>query len=241
MMIDLYASPTPNALKVIAMIEELGLPYRVKPIDVWRGEQFEDWFVALNPNSKVPVIVDPDGPDGPHTVFESGAILMYLAEKTGRLLPAAGSARSVALQWLMLQVASLGPMAGQLNHFVLYANDSCEYARSRYVTEVRRLYDLLERRLGETRHLAGEVFTIADVAVFPWVANLASRHATRYRFLDSENPGHPNLTRWFHECRARPAIARAEAAFARIPSTLAKATPEQLDRVFGRNAYARVD
>lgn len=238
--IELYASPTPNVFKVLIALEESGLAYRLKPVNIWKGEQFEDWFVALNPNSKVPVIVDPDGPGGaPHTVFESCAILLYLAEKTGTGLPADPAMRSGVLQWLMFQAANLGPASGQVNHFNLYAPKDQDYARSRYQTELGRLFDVMERQLERTAFFGSDAFSIADMAVYPWILNLRARYAQTLSFVDPYSPGHRRLADWTERCAARPGVARAQAAFAEIKSTLATATEPELDRVFGRNAYGR--
>ncbi len=238
--IELYASPTPNVFKVIIALEEAGLAYRLMPVNIWKGQQFEDWFVALNPNSKVPVIVDPDGPEGePHTVIESCAILLYLAEKSGVGLPSAPRARSSVLQWLIFQAANIGPMSGQLNHFALYAPEGQEYGRSRYVTEVRRLYAVIERALAATDFIGSDEFSIADMAIYPWVANLQARHGETLPFLVADAAEHPRLGAWFARCSARGAVERAQSAFASIKSTLATATDAERDRVFGRNSFAR--
>src|SRR5665213_124901 len=168
-MIDLYGTGSPNVFKILLMLAETELPYRLHDVAVLPGEQYSEAFRQLNPNGKVPVIVDPDGPAGkPQVVFESGAILIYLAEKSGQLLPADPSARSQTLQWLMLSAASIGPMFGQALHFRYVAASGNDYARRRYEREVERLYDVLETRLNDTEYLAGELFTIADVAAFPW-------------------------------------------------------------------------
>jgi GST-like protein len=209
-------------------------------VRIWQGEQFEPWFVALNPNSKVPVIADPDGPDGTrHVVIESCAILLYLAEKTGTGLPNAPLARSSVLQWLIFQAANLGPMSGQLNHFVLYAPPDESYGRSRYVTEVRRQYEVLERALAVHDYVGSSEFSIADMAIYPWIANLSSRHSEAYPFLAAGSAEHPRLAEWFARCGRRPAVIRAEEAFRAIRSTLPAASEEEKDRVFGRNAHAR--
>lgn len=236
----LYASPTPNVFKVLIAFEEADISYNVRPVNIWQGEQFEDWFKQINPNSKVPVIVDPDGPTGSrHVVFESCAILLYLAEKTGIGLPGEPLARSNVLQWLIFQAANLGPMCGQLNHFTLFAPADQNYGRSRYDTEVRRLYDVMEDRLAGCRHFGGDEFSIADMAIFPWLANLKSRHGETLRFPSLQSAEHPRLREWYLRCAARPAVERAQAAFSAIPSTLAHASEDERDRVFGRNAYAR--
>ncbi|TAN52057.1 MAG: glutathione S-transferase family protein, partial [Betaproteobacteria bacterium] len=163
-MIDLYTWSTPNGRKVSILLEECGLPYRVHAVNIGKGEQFADAFVAINPNSKIPAIVDSDGPDGaPITLFESGAILVYLAGKTGRFLPQSVRGRYEALQWLMFQMGGVGPIFGQVHHFLRSAKEPVPYAIDRYKTETRRLYGVLERRLGEAAFLAQE-YSIADIA-----------------------------------------------------------------------------
>jgi len=237
-MIDLYASTTPNVLKVEIMLEETGLPYGLKPVNVWKGEQFAPDFVALNPNSKVPVIVDHDVPGG-YAVFESGAILFYLAEKTGQLLPASGAARYDVMKWLVFQVANLGPMNGQFNHFDLYAGPgNHDYSLSRYTTELKRQYGVMERRLGEVPYLGGDAFSIADVAVFPWVLVQSNRLREKYPFLDKESPLYPNIAAWVKRCEARPGVQRGLTAHSALKSGLPTATPDDLDRIFGRGKYA---
>ncbi|MCZ6783160.1 MAG: glutathione S-transferase N-terminal domain-containing protein, partial [Proteobacteria bacterium] len=166
-MIDLYTSPTPNGWKVSIMLEETGLLYTVKPIDLSKLVQKEDWFLKLNPNGRIPAIVDRDA--GDFAVFESGAILLYLAEKSGQLLPADTEGRSVAIQWLMFQMGGVGPMQGQANVFYRYAPEKIQYAIDRYHKECRRLYEVLDRRLGEVEYLAGD-YGIADIATWPWVS-----------------------------------------------------------------------
>jgi GST-like protein len=237
-MITLYGSPTPNVLKVTIMLEEVGLEYEIRPVNIWKGEQFGEAFVRLNPNSKVPVIVDGGTQGDPHVVFESGAILFYLAERTGGLLPPAGSARYDVMQWLMFQVAGLGPMTGQFNHFTLFAPGGNEYSRSRYTTEVRRLYGVLEKRLTAARYLGGAEYSIADISVYAWIAHQSRRFGAATPFMNAASEHHPSLARWFGELAARPAVQRGEAAFATIRSTLPTATPDELDRVFGRGRYA---
>lgn len=165
-MIDLYASSSPNVQKIVIMLEETGLPYFIKQVNVHRGEQHAPDFVALNPNRKVLVIVDQDGPGGkPYTVFESGAVLLYLAHKTGRFLPSDVAKQFDAIQWLMIQLTGIGPMIGQFNHFVRFAADSA-YALDRYVSETRRLYDLIDARLQAVPYLGGDDYSIADIATF---------------------------------------------------------------------------
>ena len=237
-MIDLYASPTPNVLKVRIMLEEVGLPYRLLPINVWKGDQFTDAFKALNPNSKVPVIVDADAEGGPCPVFESAAILIYLAEKTGRFLPAAGRARTQVLPWLLFQAANQGPASGQLVHFQRYAGPGNDYSLSRYKTEVKRLYDVLEGRLSGTPYLAGEDYSIADMAALPWVLLFDRMFSEAIPFLKLDGDGGTALARWVSRCRQRPAVERAIALHAELKSDMPTATEDDRDRFFGRGAYA---
>lgn len=202
-MIDLYTWSTPNGRKVSILLEECGLPYRVHAVNIGKGEQFADAFVAINPNSKIPAIVDSDGPDGaPITLFESGAILVYLAGKTGRFLPQSVRGRYEALQWLMFQMGGVGPIFGQVHHFLRSAKEPVPYAIDRYKTETRRLYGVLERRLGEAAFLAQE-YSIADIATFPWVA--------RHEWHQVALADFPNVKRWFCTIGARPAVARGMA------------------------------
>ncbi|THF55300.1 glutathione S-transferase N-terminal domain-containing protein [Ollibium composti] len=238
-MIDLYAMVSPNVQKIYLMLEETGLAYTPHQVNIWKGEQFRPEFLALNPNAKVPVIVDGEGPEGrPYTVFESGAILIYLAEKTGRFLPREGIARHDTLQWLMVQLTGLGPMLGQFNHFCRFASDNA-YAVSRYTTEAARLYRLVDDRLGRSRYLGGEAYSIADMATFPWFRTEARLFGQTHPFMGVGSAEHPNLWRWFDEIAARPAVEKALEVIDRHPSTLATATTDEVDRVFGRGQYAR--
>jgi GST-like protein len=234
-MIDFYAMGSPNVVKIYVALEELGLPYTVHPVDVFNNDQFSAEFMKLNPNAKVPVIVDGDGPGGkPYTVFESGAILIYLAEKTGKLLAKDGAARYDALQWMMVQMTGLGPMSGQLVHFVRFAPPGNDYALSRYKTQVRTVYKTLEDRLASSRYLGGDEYSIADVATFPW-ARMTDM------FLAEAKDQHPNLLRWLAEIAARPAVVRALAAADAVRaqvSTFDKVSADKLDRVLGRGKYA---
>jgi GST-like protein len=231
-MIDLYALTSPNVQKIFFMLEELELAYRVIPIDVWKGEQFDPAFLKVNPNAKVPAIVDHDGPGGrPYTLFESGAILMYLAEKSGRLLPKDMAARYQVIQWLMLQVASIGPIFGQVVHFTRFALAGNDYAISRYRTEARRLVDLFEKRLGEATWVGGADYSIADIAAFPWLRNMTMVGVG----LDDK----PKLKQWVDTINARPAIGRALEKIAAIKSSRDTATQDNLDRLFGRGRHAR--
>lgn len=234
-MIDFYAMGSPNVVKVYIALEELALPYKVHPVDVWKHDQFKATFLKLNPNAKVPVIVDPAGPGGkPITVFESGAILMYLAEKTGKLLPKDGAARYEALQWMMVQMTGIGPMSGQLVHFLRFAPKGNEYAFSRYKTQVLATYTVLEERLASSKYLGGAEYGIADIATFPWA------RATDM-FLPGFKTGHPNIARWLESVAARPAVIKASAAADEVRgkvSAFDKVEPENLDKVFGRGKYA---
>lgn len=201
-MIDLYFSPTPNGLKIRLFLEETGLAYRVRPVRLSAGEQFAADFVAISPASKIPVIVDHAPRDGcdSQPVFESGAILLYLAEKCGKLLPADGRARSEALQWLFWQVSALGPMAGQAGWFRVYASAPVPAAIERYTRELQKLYGVLDRRLQGRDFLAGNQYSIADIACYPWIVpHLA--HGQSLAEL-------PNLSRWFRTIAARPATQR---------------------------------
>ncbi len=199
-MIDLYTSPTPNGWKVSIMLEETGLPYTVKPIDLSKLVQKEDWFLKLNPNGRIPAIVDRGA--GDFAVFESGAILLYLAEKSGQLLPSDTESRSVAIQWLMFQMGGVGPMQGQANVFYRYAPEKIQYAIDRYHKECRRLYEVLDRRLGEVEYLAGD-YGIADIATWPWV----SIHG----WAGVEVEGLDNLQRWIEVIGKRPAVVAGRA------------------------------
>jgi len=200
-MIDLYSWATPNGHKVHIMLEETGIPYRVHGVNIRTGEQFAPEFLRISPNNRIPAIVDPDGPAGrPLSLFESGAILVYLAGKSGKLLPQDLNDRYTALQWLMWQMGGVGPMFGQANHFRAYAVEKIAYAIERYTNEANRLTGVLDRRLAETRFLAGDEYSIADIAVFPWMRN------PERRGIDMN--AYPNAKRWFDEISARPAVQR---------------------------------
>jgi GST-like protein len=200
-MIDLYYFPTPNCWKVTIMLEETGLPYRLVPIDITAGEQHQASFLAVNPNNRVPAIIDHDAPGGPQPVFESGAILVYLAEKTGRFLPASGHARITTLEWLFWQMAGLGPIAGQAHHFVRFQPDN-RYALERFVNEARRLYGVLDRQLA-SRDWIADAYSIADMACWGWVWY----HGMHHQSLDD----FPAIARWFHAMGERTAVRRARA------------------------------
>jgi GST-like protein len=197
--IDLYTWGTPNGRKVSVMLEETALPYRVHSVDISKGEQFRPEFVALNPNSRIPAIVDDEGPGGPISLFESGAILIYLAEKTGRFMSSDPRRRLETLVWLMFQMGGVGPMFGQAHHFLRAAPEPVPYGIERYTKETRRLYGVLDKRLGAEPYLAGE-YSIADIATYPWVA--------RHEWHKVALADFPNVARWYETIGARPAVAR---------------------------------
>ena len=201
-MIDLYYWPTPNGHKITIFLEETGTPYRIVPVNIGRGDQFQPEFLKIATNNRMPAIVDHAPADGgkPVSVFESGAILVYLAAKTGRFLPHDTRAWVRVLEWLFWQVAGLGPMAGQTHHFVHYAPERIQYATDRYVNETSRLYAVLDRQLSGREFLAGE-YSIADIACYPWIVP----HKRQNQNLDD----FPCLKRWFEAIRARPAVVRA--------------------------------
>ncbi len=202
-MIELYTWSTPNGRKVSIMLEELGLPYKVHPINIGKNDQFEPGFVAINPNSKIPAIVDSEGPDGqPASMMESGAILIYLAEKKGKFLPASGRARYEVLQWLMFQMGGVGPMFGQVHHFLRAAKEPMPYSIERYTKETQRLYGVLDARLQAQPYLAGD-YSIADIATYPWVA--------RYDWHKTRLEDFPNVKRWFDVISQRPAVQKGMA------------------------------
>lgn len=235
-MIDLYGMGSPNVVRIYIALEELGLPYQVKPVDVFSGEQFSAEFRKLNPLAKVPVIVDHEGPDGkPYTVFESAAILLYLADKTGRLLPADKAAHFDAVQWLIKAVTTLGPMFGQYVHFVRFAPPGNEYSLSRYRTQVHRVLEVAEERLGQSEYLGGSEYSIADIAWFPWGRNIPALLGA-----DAAKP-YPKLTAWVQKLGARPAVTKALAAVDEVRARTTqfdKAKPETLNKVFGRGEFA---
>ncbi|WP_119353525.1 glutathione binding-like protein [Azohydromonas sediminis] len=200
-MIEVYSWATPNGHKVHIMLEECGLPYRVHAVDIGAGDQFAPEFLAISPNNKIPAIVDPDGPDGrPISMFESGAILLYLAAKTGKFLPADVRGKFEVLQWLMFQMGSVGPMLGQAHHFRLYAPEKIPYAIERYTNEAKRLYGVMNRQIARHRYIAGDEYTIADIAIFPWLRSWKNQG------IDWND--YPHLKGWFDEIAARPAVQR---------------------------------
>jgi len=199
--IQLYTWGTPNGHKVSIMLEEVGLAYAVHPVNIGNDEQFDPEFLKISPNNKIPAIVDPDGPDGgAFPLFETGAILMYLAEKTGQLWPQDPTGRWRTVEWLMWQMGGFGPMLGQANHFNKLAKETVPYGQQRYTNEAKRLYGVLDRRLGEVPYVAGDSYTIADIATWPW--------ARFHPWHGVELSDYPNVQRWYDEIAARPAVAR---------------------------------
>jgi GST-like protein len=207
-MIDVYSWPTSNGRKIHIMLEETGLPYQAHPVNLARREQFQPQFLKISPNNKIPAIVDRDGPGGaPISVFESGAILIYLARKSGMLLPADETEQYKVLQWLFMQVGSVGPMFGQAGHFRSKPEERGDYAVKRFTKEAERIYRVLDRRLGEAEYLAGH-YSIADIAVFPWTQTPEKQGQNRSDF--------PNVERWFNALRARPAVQRGIAVLREV-------------------------
>jgi GST-like protein len=227
-MIDFYIWYTSNARKVAIMLEETGLEYQSHVIDIGRGDQFTPEFLTISPNNKIPAILDPDGPDGgPIAVFESGAILVYLAEKTGSFLPAKGAARYHVMQWLMFQMASVGPMFGQYNHFHNYAREDGSYAKERYAKECNRLYRVMEKALVGQDYIAGD-YSIADMALWPWAHNFAGRGQ------DTEEV--PHVVAWAQRVGARDAVKRAMEAIGASPRT-GPIDNEHWENMYGATQY----
>jgi len=230
-MIDVYTWPTPNGHKVHIMLEETGLPYTMPAVDIGKGEQLKPEFLAISPNNKIPAIVDSHGPDGkPMSLFESGAILVYLAAKTGMLLPNDLRDRWSTLQWLMFQMGGLGPMLGQAHHFNFYAPEKIAYAMERYSKEANRLYGVLDRRLAESEYVGCGEYTIADISIMPWL-----RTAERQGVNMAE---YPNVKRWFDKLNERPAVQRGLQVLADIkrpPPT----DPSVRENLFGATQYQR--
>ena len=226
-MIDLYHWPTPNGHKITIFLEEAGVPYRIHPVDIRKGDQFKPEFLAISPNNRMPAIVDTDPADGgqPISLFESGAILLYLAEKTGQFIPQDLRGRAEVLQWLFWQVGGLGPMAGQNGHFANYAAEKIPYAIERYVKETNRLYGVMNKRLADRPYLAGD-YSIADMASYPWVVP--------HERLGQKLADFPHLTRWFEVIKARPAVQKVYAASEATASQ--PMTDEDRKILFGQTA-----
>ena len=229
-MIEVYSWATPNGHKVHIMLEECALPYKIVAVDIGTGDQFKPEFLAISPNNKIPAIVDPDGPDGkPISLFESGAILLYLAGKAGRLLPADTRGKYNVMQWLMFQMGSVGPMLGQAHHFRIYAPEKIAYAIDRYSNEAKRLYRVMNDQLARSRYIAGPEYSIADIAIFPWLRSWKNQGIEWSEF--------PHLKGWFDEIAARPAVVRGVEVLAdrRRPITDDKAR----EVLFGAEQYKR--
>jgi GSH-dependent disulfide-bond oxidoreductase len=229
-MIDIYSWATPNGHKVHIMLEECGLPYAVHAVDIGAGDQFKPDFLAISPNNKIPAIVDSDGPDGkPISIFESGAILVYLASKTGRFLPKTDRGRFEMLEWLMFQMGGVGPMLGQAHHFRLYAPEKIEYAINRYTNEAKRLYGVMDKRLGQYKFLAGDEYTIADIATWPWTRSHANQGVDLADF--------PNVKRWWDTIEARAAVQRGVQVLAKQRKPLMDDKAKEL--LFGASQYQK--
>jgi GSH-dependent disulfide-bond oxidoreductase len=229
-MIEVYSWATPNGHKVHVMLEECGLAYRAIPIDIGSGAQFAPEFLAISPNNKIPAIVDPDGPDGqPISLFESGAILVYLAAKTGRFLPSDLRGRYRTLEWLMFQMGSIGPMLGQTHHFRLYAPEQIAYAIDRYSNEAKRLYGVLDTRLKASEFVAGDEYTIADIAIFPWLRSWQNQGIEWADF--------PYAKAWFDRIAARPAVQRGVEVLAGLRKPLRDDQAREV--LFGARQYQR--
>jgi GST-like protein len=225
--IDLYYWPTPNGWKVAIFLEEAGLPYNVVPVDITAGDQLDPEFLKISPNNKMPAIIDPEGPGGePISVFESGAILLYLSEKTGRFCPQAPRGRYEVLQWLMFQMGGVGPMLGQAHHFRKYAPEEVPYAIERYTDEAARLYGVMDRRLSEAEYFASGEYTIADMAIYPWLVS----HEDQGQSMED----YPNLKRWFETVGSREAVKRGLAVGAELRQSLDRDMDEETRRtLFG--------
>jgi len=229
-MIDLYSWATPNGHKVHIMLEECGLPYAAHAVDIGAGDQFKPEFLRISPNNKIPAMVDPDGPDGrPISLFESGAILVYLAGKTGRFLPKSDRGKYETLQWLMFQMGGVGPMLGQCHHFRIYAPEKIAYAIDRYTSEAKRLYGVMDRQLATNDYIAGREYTIADMSIWPWVRSWQNQGVDLDTF--------PNVKAWFEAIGNRPAVQRGAQVLAdrRKPLLDDKAR----EALFGNTQYVK--
>ena len=232
-MIDVYTWPTPNGHKVHVMLEEcgfaLGRDWLAHPVHIGKGEQFTPEFLTISPNNKIPALVDPSGPDGkPISLFESGAILIYLAAKTGRFMPASDRGKYEVLQWLMFQMGGVGPMLGQAHHFRIYAPEKVSYAIERYTNEARRLYGVMDRQLAHHPFIAGKTYSIADIAIFPWVRSWA------HQGIDWAD--YPRLKEWFDTVGERPAVQRGCAVLADLRKPL-QDDKKAMETLFGKTQY----
>ncbi|WP_028605548.1 glutathione binding-like protein [Ottowia thiooxydans] len=230
-MIDVYSWPTPNGHKVHIMLEECGLPYRALPINIGKGDQFQPDFLKISPNNKIPALLDPEGPDGkPISVFESGAILLYLAEKAKRFIPEDPRGRYHVLQWLMFQMGGVGPMLGQAHHFRIYAPEKIAYAVDRYTNEAKRLYGVMDRQLRSHTYIAGDDYSIADMAIFPWLRSWQNQGIDWADF--------PTLKNWFDRINERPAVQRGIQVLAGLrPDGIRTAAEKEV--LFGKTQYEK--
>jgi GST-like protein len=229
-MIEVYSWATPNGHKVHIMLEECGLPYHAHAVDIGAGDQFKPEFLAISPNNKIPAIVDPEGPDGaPISLFESGAILLYLAGKTGKFLPAGTRARYQVLEWLMFQMGGVGPMLGQAHHFRIYAPAKIPYAIERYSNEAQRLYGVMNKQLAKNKYIAGPEYSIADIAIFPWLRSWKNQGISWDDF--------PHLKGWFDEVAARPAVMRGVEVLANLRKPITDDKAREV--LFGATQYQR--
>lgn len=231
-MIDLYSWPTPNGHKVHIMLEETGLAYTIHPINIQKGDQFQPEFLKISPNNRIPAIIDQDGPGGkPYSLFESGAILIYLAEKTGKFLPTEPTAKYDTLQWLMWQMGGIGPMFGQAHHFRGYAPVEIPYAVDRYTKEAGRLYGILDKQLGQSAYLAGPDYTIADIATFPWTRSIDRQGHSLDDF--------PNVKRWSDAINARPGVAKGVTVLEDVRGERKPLSDEERAVMFGDKQFAK--
>ncbi|HVK93541.1 MAG TPA: glutathione binding-like protein [Noviherbaspirillum sp.] len=229
-MIDVYSTATPNGHKVHIMLEECELPYKIHHIDIGEGDQFKSEFLAISPNNKIPAIVDSDGPDGrPISLFESGAILIYLGSKVGKFLGNTDREKFITLQWLMFQMGGVGPMLGQAHHFRIYAPEKIEYAINRYTNEAKRVYGVIDRQLAKTAYLAGDEYTVADIATFPWLRSWKNQG------IDWDDYRHAK--RWFDEISERPAVKRGVEVLADLRKPLLDDKSKEM--LFGNTQYQR--
>ena len=229
-MIELYTWPTPNGHKIHIMLEETGLPYRVHPINIGAGDQFKPEFLKISPNNKMPAMIDSDGPDGkPISMFESGAMLIYLASKTGKFLPENLRDRWSTLQWLMFQMGNVGPMLGQAHHFLAYAPEKIPYAMQRYAKEANRLYGVMDRRLAESKFIACDEYTIADMAIMPWLRSYERQNVNMDEY--------PHVRKWFDGIGARPAVQRGLAVLAHMRKPVMDDKAKEI--LFGATQYQK--
>jgi GST-like protein len=229
-MIELYTWPTPNGHKIHIMLEETGLPYRVHPINIGAGDQFKPEFLKISPNNKMPAMIDSDGPDGkPISMFESGAMLIYLASKTGKFLPENLRDRWSTLQWLMFQMGNVGPMLGQAHHFLAYAPEKIPYAMQRYAKEANRLYGVMDRRLAESKFIACDEYTIADMAIMPWLRSYERQNVNMDEY--------PHVRKWFDGIGARPAVQRGLAVLAEMRKPVMDDKAKEI--LFGATQYQK--